>query len=98
MADGLKIEIDQDQAEQLKAAAKERGVEPADFARQLRDQALEDAADRTEIERRWKNYDASGETIDHVEIIEMLKSIHRDMRAASVLTEVDPDTRADRQA
>jgi hypothetical protein len=73
MADGFKIEMDDERAQQLKAAAKARGVEPAEFARQLLERALEDDADRTNIERRVTAFEETGEAIDHSEIVDLLR-------------------------
>lgn len=73
MADGFKIEIDDVRAEQLKAAAKARGIEPTELARQLLEQAIEDEADRTEIGRRTTAYDQTGDAIDHAEIVDLLR-------------------------
>lgn len=73
MADGFKIDMDAEKAEQLRAAAKAQGVEPAEYARLLLEQALEDQADKAEIERRWARFEATGDAIDNDEIIALLK-------------------------
>jgi hypothetical protein len=73
MADGFKIEMDDRRTEQLMAAAKARGIGPAELAQQLLEQAIEDEADRAEIGRRMTAYDDTGEVIDHAEIVDLLR-------------------------
>ncbi len=73
MADGFKVEMDEERARQLEAVARERGVAPAELARQFLEQALEDEADRAEVASRWKEFEETGETIDHAEVIDLLR-------------------------
>lgn len=73
MADGFRIEMDTDKSAQLQAAAREQGLEPAEYARRLLERALDDEADRAEIGRRLMRHDATGEAIDHAEIVALLQ-------------------------
>ena len=63
MADGFDIHISPEQAAHLRAAAQTQGVDPADYARQLLEAAL-DAADPLAVSRaRLAEYDRTGEFV-----------------------------------
>ncbi|MBA4001461.1 hypothetical protein [Brevundimonas sp.] len=59
MADGFDIQLNEDQARRLKAAAEASGVDPETYFMQ----ALERAMDDGEEARRWAEYQRTGETI-----------------------------------
>ena len=61
MADGMDIHLSDGLARRLKAAAEAAGVDPVDYARQLLDVAIED--DFAEDDRRWAEYQRTGETV-----------------------------------
>lgn len=61
MADDLVIPLTEQLARRLKAAAEAAGVYPEAYARQLLDVAVED--DFAEDDRRWAEYQRTGETV-----------------------------------
>ena len=67
MADGFDIHLNEELARRLKAAAEAAGVDPAVYAHQLLDVAVED--DFAEDDRRWAEYKRTGETVSLDEAI-----------------------------
>ena len=73
MADGFDIHLNEEQARRLKAAAETAGMEPAAYALDVLEQAMdasqvfalrEEAARWTaEDEARWAEYERTGETV-----------------------------------
>jgi hypothetical protein len=61
MADGFDIHLDEDQARRLKAAAEAAGVDPTAFALDLLN--LGTRSDWTEDERRYAEYERTGEFV-----------------------------------
>jgi len=61
MADGFNIHLSEGLARRLRAAAEAVGIDPADYARQLLDGAVE--GDWAEDDRRWAEYQRTRETV-----------------------------------
>jgi hypothetical protein len=61
MAEGFDVHLNEQLARRLKAAAKAAGMDPAAYAHQLLDVAVED--DFAEDDRRWAEYQRTGETV-----------------------------------
>ena len=71
MADGFDIHLNEEQAQRLKAAAEAAGVDPAAYALDVLEQALETSAVRgmreysakwaAEDEARWAEYERTGD-------------------------------------
>jgi predicted transcriptional regulator len=79
MADGLTITIDEEQAEQLRAAAEARGMKVEDFVRAtLQLGLLQDDNDLAEDIRRWEEFERTGEAIDGDEVVAWLQSLKTD--------------------
>jgi hypothetical protein len=73
MADGgLKLELDEDLSTRVIAAAHEAGRPAAAYAAQLIDGALDD--DRSETERRWEEYQRTGESVSVDEAMDALEA------------------------
>lgn len=73
MADGFKVDMDAEKAAQLEEGARRLGLAPAEYARLLLERALEDEADRIEIDARMKRFERDGEAVDHAEVLDLLK-------------------------
>ena len=67
MADGFDIHLNEDQARRLKAAAEAAGVEPAAYALELIEGAIQN--DSAEDERRFAEYERTGEYISLEEFL-----------------------------
>jgi hypothetical protein len=72
MADGFDIHLNEPLARRLKAAAEAAGVEPAAYALQLLEQIVED--DWAEDERRFAEYERTGESISVEEFMGGLRA------------------------
>src|SRR5690606_29202452 len=75
MADGFDIHLNEDQARRLKAAAEASGVDPAAYALQVLEQAMDD--DWAEDERRFAEYERTGESISAEEFMDGLREAVR---------------------
>lgn len=76
MADGFDIHLNEDQAQRLKAIAEASGVDPAAYALQVLEQAMDQ--DWTEDERRFAEYERTGESIS---VEEFMEGLHDAVRA-----------------
>lgn len=80
MADGFDIHLNEDQARRLRAAAEASGVDPATYAVQMLDKALED--DWAEDMRRVEAYERTGESISSDEWMRGLRdAVHAKFKA-----------------
>jgi hypothetical protein len=72
MADGFDIHLNEDQARRLKAVADASGLEPADYALQVLEQAI--AGDWVEEARRLAEFDRSGQAVPVEEALVAFRS------------------------
>ncbi len=81
MADGFDIHIDAEQASDLRAAAEARGLDPAAYALQLLEKAI-DSDDRWAISRaRWAEYQRTGESMSVEEAFGEIRSRIKALRS-----------------
>ena len=78
MADGFDIHLNEDQARRLKAAAEASGVDPAAYALQVLEQAMDDG----EEVRRWAEYLRTGESIPAEEALSEFRRVLSEKLAA----------------
>lgn len=75
MADGFDIHLNEDQARRLKAAAEASGVDPETYFMQALERAMQD--DWAEDERRFAEYERTGESISVEEFMGGLREAVR---------------------
>jgi len=73
MADGFDIHLNEEQAQRLKSAAGAAGVDPKAYAVNALEQAMDD--DWAEDERRFAEYERTGESIGAGEWLQGLREM-----------------------
>lgn len=73
MADGFDIHLTEEQARRLKAVAEAAGLDPAAYALNVLQQAMED--DWAEDERRFAEYERTGDFISLKDFLEPFETL-----------------------